>query len=122
MLQKVVCHYDGRHLGKNCSSHGLAANPLLELIKQQRAITLPGENLAINNRAFWQDVIDRRDLGITLGDQLFTTRPEESLPTAPDELTANSISFPFGLPLRSVAEGLEGLIKCMGQEKGIGLA
>ena len=99
MLEKVVRHHDDGHLGQDSSGHGLAADPPLELSERQGAIILPGEDLAVDDRTRGQDVTDRRDLGIALGDELFTARPEKGLPTAPDELTADAIPFPFGLPI-----------------------
>ena len=45
--------------------------------------------------------------GIALGDQLFAARPEEGLAAAADELAADAVPLPLGLPVGDVAERFE---------------
>ena len=119
VLEQVVRHHDDRHLGQDCAAHRLAADPPLELSERKSAIVLPGEDLAVDDGAFGKSVADSGKLGITLGDQLLTARPEEGLPAAPDELAADAVPLPFGLPLRSITQFLEWLVQRISQEEGI---
>src|SRR6185369_16578430 len=93
----------------------LASDPPLELGKRQCAAALPWHDLAVDHGAVRKMIACLDELGIPVGHQLAAARPHEGAAVAPDELRADAVPLPLGLPLARVAERLELSVERVGE-------
>src|SRR3954468_7230577 len=97
-LQKVIGEERSRCLPEHARCQGFAADARLQRAERERAIALPTQYLAVENRAVRKSCSGRCDLRKALGDQIIAAGPQKRLAAAPNELSTNPVPFPFGLP------------------------
>ena len=117
IFQQVVGEQDNRKGRPHPGVHCLAPEPALQLRKRQRGLAAPCENLPVEHGAIGQGGRGLCDFREAAGDDFFAAGPDEHFTPAPDQLRADAIPFPFGLPLVRFPRAAGSSLQRRGEER-----
>src|SRR5262249_18319837 len=118
-LDQIVGHENDRHFLQEFLADGLSADPPLQLAERKDLAAPPRQDFSVDDHAVRDRLAEVLEFWITLGHEFFTSRPDERPPAAADELRADPVPFPFGLPFGDVAERLGRALERVRQEERV---
>ena len=119
-FQQIVGHQDYGHGQQDFGAEVFAADALLQRREVERPTVLPGQDLAVDHRAVRQRFRRRRDFGELVGDELFAPRPDKGLPASSDDLGADPVPLPLGLPFSDRPQIFGRSLQRVRQEERVG--
>ena len=99
-FEEVVGHELNGHIGEELFRERLAGDALLQVEEREGAIVFERQDLAIEDDAIGEGAVEVGDFGEAVGEEIFAAGPEEEFAAPSDELAADTVPFPFDLPLR----------------------